>query len=348
MAINYIDKLLDYSRTMIGVMELQNIIREADYPTFQRQVAQLVQEGMLAPVRSSGTNGRLPPLSNRYRIVRLPEDYTTYLAAIRLLNPVLNISDYLKNPALYRKHEVIVSGMNHCLWYKPELLKEPMSRKERSFSLWGREKLLDEHRALVGEVLKFNGLNEDWLNCYDTPEPFFEYVHALSEQISVLVLENKDTWYTFRKLMQDTGKGVIAGTRVDVLLYGEGNKITKRGALDEYSAGMLRGRAGQAGEFLYFGDLDLEGIRLFFRTRDANPGLGIRPFTMLYSLMLKLAAGMELPKSLDKRGILAPVAEFADMLGLSGPESLLGFLEQGRYIPQEIVNYQVVSGILSQ
>jgi hypothetical protein len=223
-----------------------------------------------------------------------------------------------------------------------------MSLKERSFSLWGREKLLDECRALVMDTLKFNGLNETFLNCYDTPEPFFEYVHAHSEQMTVLILENKDTWYTFRKLMQDTGKSVVAGVRVDVLLYGEGNKITKRGALDEYNAGMLRGRAGQAGEFLYFGDLDLEGIRLFFRTRDANPGLGIRPFTGIYSLMLKLAAGVELPKSLDKRGILAPVTEFADMLGLSGPESLLGFLEQGRYIPQEIVNYQVVSGILSQ
>jgi hypothetical protein len=333
---------------MIGVTELQKIVREADYPTFQRQVDQMVQEGILAPVRASGTNGRLPPLSNRYRIIRLPEDYTTCLAAIRLLNPVLNISGYLKNPALYRKHEVILEGLNRCLWYKPELLKEPMSRKERSFSLWGREKLLDEHGALVGEVLKFNGLNEDLLNCYHTPEPFFEYVHARSEQISVLILENKDTWYTFRKLMQDTGKGVIAGTRVDVILYGEGNKITKHGALEEYNARMLRGRARQAGEFLYFGDLDLEGIRLFFRTRDANPGLSIRPFIGLYLLMLKLAVGMELPKSLDNRGILAPVTEFADMLGLSGHELLLGFLEQGCYIPQEIVNYQVVSGILSQ
>jgi hypothetical protein len=341
-------ELLDYDKTIIGVDELQKIIGEPDYSTFQRQVEQLAQGGALAPVRSSGTNGRLPPLSNRYRIIRPPEDYTACLPAIRLLNPALNIAGYLNNPALYRKHEVILKGLNHCLWYTPELLKEPMSRKERSFSLWSREKLLDEHRALIGEVLKFNGLNEDWLNCYDTPEPFFEYVHTRSGQMTVLILENKDTWYTFRKLMQDTGKGVIAGKRVDVLIYGEGNKITKRGALDEYNAGMLRGRAGQAGEFLYFGDLDQEGIRLFFRTREANPGLDIRPFAGIYLVMLKLAAGVELPKSLDKRGILAPVTEFADMLGLSGPESRLGFLKQGRYIPQEIVNYQVVSGILSQ
>ena len=217
-------KLLDYGKTIIGVDELQKIIGEPDYSTFQFQAERLVQGGTLAPVKSSGTNGRLPPLSNRYRIIRLPEDYTACLAAIRLLNPALNISGYLNNPALYRKHEVIVNGLNRCLWYTPELLGEPMSRKERSFSLWGREKLLDEHRALVGEVLKFNGLTENWLNCYDTPEPLFEYVHTRSEPMAVLILENKDTWYTFRKLMQDTGKGVIAGARP-----GDGDQRTVRG-----------------------------------------------------------------------------------------------------------------------
>jgi hypothetical protein len=233
-----------------------------------------------------------------------------------------------------------------------------MSRKERSFSLWGKEKLLDEHRALVREVLKFHGLSEGFLNSYGTPEPFFEYVHTRFEQMTVLILENKDTWYTFRKLMQETGKGVVIGTRIDVLLYGEGNKIAKHGALEEYAAGMLCGRSGQAertghdgqagrgDHFLYFGDLDTEGIRLFFRAREANPGLDIRPFAGLYALMLDLAEGVDLPKSLDKRGFLAPVTEFASILGLCGPDRLLRFLEQGRYIPQEIVNYQVVSGIL--
>ncbi|OLN31989.1 hypothetical protein [Desulfosporosinus metallidurans] len=73
--------------------------------------------------------------------------------------------------------------------------------------------------------------------------------------------------------MQDTGKNNIEGTVVNVLLYGEGNKITERGALDDYSATMLGGQEGQGGRsaLLYFGDLDWEGIRLFFRTREANP-----------------------------------------------------------------------------
>ena len=39
-------------------------------------------------------------------------------------------------------------------------------------SIWGREKLIDENFALLREVLHFNGLGEDFLHYYDTPEPF--------------------------------------------------------------------------------------------------------------------------------------------------------------------------------
>jgi len=183
------------------------------------------------PVKSSKTNGRLPPLFNKYRIIKPQEDYSGYLESIRRLNPHLNIAGYLQRPELYKKHLEIVEGISTYLWFAQDLLEHPMSRKERSFSVWGREKLLDEHLALVREVLKFSGLEENFLNYYDTPEPFFEYYHQRGELRAVLVIENKDTWFTFRKLMQASGKNNISGTEVNVLLYGEGNKITKKGAL---------------------------------------------------------------------------------------------------------------------
>ncbi|MDR3543704.1 MAG: DUF2220 family protein [Desulfosporosinus sp.] len=194
-----------------------------------------------------------------------------------------------------------------------------------------------------------NALEENFLNYYDTPEPFFEYHHQTGELMTVLVIENKDTWFTFRKLMQATGKNSISGTEIYVLLYGEGNKITKQGALEEYRAAMLGGQGGQGGQaarFLYFGDLDWEGIRLFFRTREANPSLDIKPFVSLYRLMLELAQSVELPKSLDQRGVTGPLHEFLSLLGLTEESGLNSILAEGRYIPQEIVNYQVAAKIL--
>jgi len=341
-----VQKLLEYDRTIITEIELQQMLAETDYLAFCRIIEKLVDNGIVAPVKTAGINGKLPPLANKYRIIKPREDYSGYYKFIRRLNPRLNISGYLKRPELYKKHQIIVEGLSGYLWYTAELLVEPMSRKERSFSIWGSEKFLDDHFTLIREVLRFNNLREDFLNFYNTPEPFFEYVHSRSGQMTVLALENKDTWFTFRKLMLDTGKNVIAGTPVDMLLYGEGNKISKPGALEEFNATML-GKRGPSGRFLYFGDLDPEGIRLFFRTREANPSLDIRPFISLYQLMLQLAKGRELPESPDKRGVKAPLAEFAFMLGFDKADALTAFLEKGLYIPQEIVNYQVVSEILS-
>lgn len=341
-----LEDLLAYGRAIITETQLQKLTGERDYSLFRGAVEDLVHKGLLVPVKSAGSNGRIPPLYNKYRVLKPKEDFTGYFESIRQLYPALNIPGYLGKPELYGKHRDIVDGLSRYLWYSAELLKEPMSRKERSFSVWGKEKLLDNHFALVQEVLNYNGFTGSFLNYYDTPEPFFEYVHARAKRGCVLILENKDTWFTFRKVMRDTGRNVVAGTPVDVLLYGEGNKISKRGALAQYSDGMLEG-TNRPGQFLYFGDLDREGIRLFFRAREANPGLDLRPCADLYLLMLSLAENIELPRSPDERDVPVPLTEFAALLGIEEAGSLVDLFANGRYIPQEIVNYQVAARIMA-
>ena len=338
-----LEKIFLHTKQTISDQELQQIFQESDYELFHAEVEKLVESGVLVPVKSSKMNGRLPPLFNRYRIIKPQEDYSGYLESVRRLNPRLNIAGYLQRPDLYKKHLEILEGISKYLWFAQDLLARPMSRKERSFSIWGREKLLDEHLARVKEVLRYNHLEEDFLNYYDTPEPFFEYHPPQGGSRTVLVIENKDTWFTFRRLMQATGKNIIAGTVVGVLLYGEGNKITKKGALEQYSATMLGGQP----QFLYFGDLDWEGIRLFFRTRDANPALDLKPFAGLYRLMLKLAESMELPKSPDQRGVVGPLPEFLSLLEMPEEKKLGAILAGGRYIPQEIINYQIAEKLLT-
>jgi Uncharacterized protein conserved in bacteria C-term(DUF2220). len=354
-----LEKLLNNTNKTVTDVELQQILREPDYLRFHCEVERLVESGVLKAIKSLKTNGRLPPLYNKYRIIKPEEDYTRYLDLIRRLNPKLNISGYLQRPETYKKHLQIVEGISRYLWFTPDLLEKPMSRKERSFSVWGREKLLDKQMSLVREVLRYNGLAEDFLHYYDTPEPFFEYVPDRRQLTTVLIIENKDSWFTLRKLMQDTGKNTFAGTAINVLLYGEGNKITKPGALEEYKATMLGGE-GQAARFYYFGDLDWEGIRLFFRTRDTNPSLEIKPFAALYRLMLELAEKQEkiseLPNSPDQRGVTAELPEFLAALGPAQGENsespagefLQNILAEGKYIPQEIINYQVAAELLRE
>jgi len=340
------DRLFAYGK-FITETELQKLSRQEDYLLFHGEIEEMMEKGWLKPVKASGKNGRIPPLYNRYRIIKPQEDYSEFTEYIRRLNPALNIVGYLDNPRLYVKHRSIIDGLSIYLWYQPELLNMPMSRKERSFSIWGREKLLDARFALVREVLRFNGLGEDFLNYYDTPEPFFEYVHNYTPKMTGLILENKDTWFSFRKLMQVSGKNHIAGQAIDLLLYGEGNKITKQGALQEYADHMLLKQEKQAIGFFYFGDLDREGIRLFFRTREANPALSVQPFAPLYKLMLELAAGREMPESPDKRNVTVNIDDFTRLLDLGDSTEIKQLFNQGRYIPQEIINYQILTAILT-
>lgn len=188
-------------------------------------------------------NGRLPPLYNKYRIIRPVNDYSRVLEQIKLLNPRLNISGYMEKPSLYEKHGEILVKLSDYLWGKAELLDEPMSHNERSLSIWGFEKMISRKRAFIAEVLKFNSLSSFDLNYFNTPEPFIEYVHKRANPMNILIIENKDTWFSFRKAMMETGRNRFhglngfAGLDIHALLYGEGRKITgKTGRIDEYDA----------------------------------------------------------------------------------------------------------------
>ena len=97
--------------------ELQKLSREKDYLLFHAEVEQMVEDGLLSPVKASGKNGRIPPLFNKYRIIRPKEDFTEYLESIRRLNPRLNISEYIKRPELYKKHRELVEGISRYLWH---------------------------------------------------------------------------------------------------------------------------------------------------------------------------------------------------------------------------------------
>lgn len=103
-----IEKLLNTASKTVTDLELQQILGESDYSRFQSEVEKLVESGVLAPIKAAKKNGRLPPLYNKYKIIKLQEDYTSSLESIRRLNPVLSIAGYLQRPEIYKKHQSMV------------------------------------------------------------------------------------------------------------------------------------------------------------------------------------------------------------------------------------------------
>ena len=339
---NVIERLSDNKKAIITEKELEGLIGCRDYERFAREVGEMVKQNIICPVKTkkSGTNGRIPPLYNRYRVIRSGNDYSKAIEEIKLLNPRLNISGYLEKPAVYEKYKEVVDKLSDYLWKQAELLIEPMSQNERSFSVWGFEKLLGQNGAIVADILKFNDINSEELNYFNTPEPFIEYVHERTSPMNVLIIENKDTWFSFRKVMLETGKNRFLDVDIHVLLYGEGRKITrKNGRIDEYDA---QWNHNNNNTYYYFGDLDYEGIQIYFDLKASNTTTDIRLFRDAYRMVKRLANGRILPVSKDGRNKTGRYNEFLEYFpkDVGGPMRLI--LESGRYIPQEILNYQII------
>lgn len=304
----------------------------------------LVDNNRIQPVFSSRTNGRNPALFNKYRIVREDKDYSDILEEIRLLHPLFDHQAYLDQPELYVRSRKEISDLSMFLWRKMASLDQPMSLNERSLRIWGKEKYLRSIQSSFANIFRFREWSMKDLNCYETPEPFFEYIHENREDMEILIIENKDTWYTLRRIMKEKAGNLILGKRIDVLLYGEGRKITRGSErLEEYGREMM---GGGNNRFWYFGDLDYEGIAIYEDLKSCNKEVEIGLFVELYRLMLRESPGMDLPETRDRREKRNEILAFLSNFPADEGERITGILEQGRYIPQEILNYQVFSDLV--
>lgn len=326
------EKVLAYGKKRIDCDALWKMKRFVEYKDFVSAVAELVSEGVLTPVKASGTNGRSPALYNRYHILDEEIDYCGELLFVRKLYPGLNMEGYRKHPEMVRADHMDLKRLSDFLWEHEEELDLPMSVNERSFAIFGREKAIKEERR-VKAILKFNGLDDKALRIYRTPEPLFDFVCRETVESKVLILENKDPWFTLRKLARE--QGLAGWLDFDVLLYGEGKKITDRmGRLTDYDQWVL----GGTNQYFYFGDLDWEGIAIYLNLRRKNPNLTISLCRDLYKAMLEAAKGVSLPemKAGQKK---CEADEFLMAFSPREQKMMMDILESGRYIPQEIIGY---------
>lgn len=228
-------KLLSFQYKTITLDQLTSMAGRMEYSEFAGLITSLINKGLLDPVKSSGKNGRRPALPNKFRIQKPEEDYTQALEDIKLLHPSFNHSKYIKQPVMYVKYKKEIDTLSKFLWEHEDLLQTPMSINERSFQIWGIEKLIKE-KSVIKTIFQFNDWDLSLLNYYETPEPFFEYNFptAATSQMNILIIENKDTWFTLRKIMREDGLNHLFRD-YHVLLYGEGKKIISRNnRLKEY------------------------------------------------------------------------------------------------------------------
>ncbi|MCB2286055.1 Wadjet anti-phage system protein JetD domain-containing protein [Clostridium algidicarnis] len=328
--INELDK---YNKITLG--ELESLYKVNDYNQLSDLVLSLIKDEKIKIVRASGTNGKKPALYNRYIVLKDKKDNTKYFKEIDYkIIPELNTSYFRRNIDKYKENRKYILKLSDFLLNERELLNKQVSQKERSFQIWQEEKYLQD-RGLT--LLKKLNVDVKKLNYYGTNEPIAYYSLTKKVPQNIIIIENMDTFYTVRKHLMDKGADIF-GNDIGTVIYGKGKGIKK--SIKDFELVVDKNVSDTRNKILYLGDLDYEGIIIYEGLEDLiKEKYCIKPFVEGYKKMID--------KALSNSYELAAIKEkqnknmngsFLTHFDEEYKEKILKILNEGVYIPQEILN----------
>ncbi|SFR88040.1 Wadjet anti-phage system protein JetD domain-containing protein [Anaeromicropila populeti] len=330
------NRLSELGLKKITLDKIEELFEVQSYKELVELIKELLAENRLKPIKNSNLNGKTPALYNAYKVIYEEKDYRIYEEELQYqLNPRLQIDYYRKNLEKYIADREDIQMLNHYMNHCKETEIEQVSINERSFEIWGREKFLQKGGG--ERILKNLGMSIEGLKIYETAEPLAYYAHYKSCPQNILIIENKDTFYSMRQSLL-RGSTDILGLKVGTLIYGAGKKVCK--AFQYYDLNVENYLQNKENSMYYFGDLDYEGILIYETLCKAVMGkYKIIPFVTAYEQMLKKAENKRLPNT--KEGQNRNIGkEFLKYFQAAIQEKMVSILQNGQYIPQEILNLQ--------
>lgn len=324
-----VDFLRAYKKKKITLESIEAHYCFDSYQELCHFIYRQIDAAVLKPIKSSGSNGKKPTLFKAYWILPAVVDESIYREELQFqIYPGLKVDYYLSHLAQYRSDREAVLMLSDFLLNQRDLLKDEVSLNERSFQIWGREKFLSEGGRRILKNLDFDISR---LNYYETAEPIAYFTANKCCPQNILIIENKDTFYSMRKFML-SGATSLLGLEVGTLVYGGGKKVSKAFQYFEYSVEPYL--LEEANQFYYFGDLDYEGIIIY---ESLSAHFECKPFVRGYEKMLEKTNHSLLP--LTKEGQNRNVSDdFFSYFDEQTSKEMKGILEGNRYIPQEILN----------
>lgn len=250
-----VDYLLGCSLQTISLLEMERVLPGgAEYGELALMVERLMAEGALVPIRAHGMNQGSPPLPNGYRIKKhkLQVDFFEEIRSRQLgLHPLIDLDGYFKSSqVLWHGEQEWLDKLQEYLVIQG-LPQGEASVWQRSYEILGDEKWISQGggRAFLQRVRIF-----DKLKIVDLVEPLMfalnpQHIHDVV--CYHLIVENKTTFDALVEVLPDTD--------FLTLIYGAGkcflNSITQL----ERQLNM----PGVQHRLYYFGDLDLEGIKIW-------------------------------------------------------------------------------------
>lgn len=248
--------LKSYKKKTVPLSQLENLLTGSQsYEDFASVIGNLVERDVLKPVKSHGTNGKSIPLFNTYRIMKsnLRETLNGEIQRYSIkFNPNIYLDSYfsLDEKEWYRDFPYI-QRIDFYLNNKG-LPTDYATIPERSFQLVGDEKWIDEKdgKKLLERIKLW-----DKMQIMTNPDPLMFGINPLkfSEPSHIhLAVENKTTFYA----LMDS----IKYTDFTSIVYGAGWKIVANIQRLPIQLGLENGFH----RVYYFGDLDAEGISIWY------------------------------------------------------------------------------------
>ena len=263
-----VDKIKELSR-LKGQIELKNTIDD------------LISRGYITPMGKDMTY-LSPEVHIKYRVCN--EIRPDLIHEMNFSYHIsMNFDYYKKHIEDYSKDKNLIIKLSDYLKSGKLKATEPMSINERSFEIFGNEKFLASE--LGSKLLTRLKLQLNIFNVYRTPEPFIYYHNPFitADSKNVLIIENKDTWYTIRQLLRE--EAPIMGINFYAVIYGEGRKIQKSFKDIDYNE--YQQINNPENTYYYFGDVDSYGIDILLKLQKDNSRYHIIPFTPAYRYLLQ-------------------------------------------------------------
>lgn len=305
-----------------------------EYSEQYAYIMELVGSGRIKPVLASKKNGKKPSLYREYWELEEKRDYSALKQELLFnLNPQIDITYYQHNLQTYDKERKDVLQLSSFLQNRAALLTKQVSYNERSFQIWQKEKFLLQGAGK--KILSHCVLDLAELNCYSTAEPFAYLPQHAQYRQKLLIIENKDTFFSMRKHLL-AGNSQLLGENISTIIYGAGKRVVSY--FQEFNASAEPYMLADGNELLYFGDLDYEGIGIYETLAEGFAEQGeIKPFIPAYLAMLAKAGNYKQLPSTKKDQNRNLQGGFFRYFPVNAQSQMQSILQKDLYIPQEIL-----------
>lgn len=189
----------------------------------------------------------------------------------------IEANGYLRsNPKKRREHGRELAALATWLGENPEPPVVPVHVNERSYEIFGDEKLLSDER--VQRLVRGVGLDEERLGiCANRSAFLFTVAPGARRRITVLLVENQAPYDAVaHALYLNRGPLDVYGTRVDAVLHSNGHAAENIAKVESY----IESFGYSDYEMVYWGDIDRSGVRTFLLASEG----ATRPFRPLVAL----------------------------------------------------------------